>query len=368
MSQTFHSLKIVGKIAETPDSTSFLFEVPSNLKEDYNYKAGQYLTLKVIINGEELRRAYSIFTATFEEEFGVTVKRLEGGRVSNYLIDSVQIGDSIEVMLPEGRFVLEPEVSSQRDHYFISAGSGITPIMSMIQAILENEPMSRAHLLYCNRNESSVIFLNKLKSLSEKYNGQLNVKHILSQPQKEKVTGLKGIFGKSKTNWEGWSGRIDAGKLQLFFDEYESQSGNDQYYMCGPGGLIENTEKYLENKSVAKGRIHKEYFTTSDIKDDKKPSSSSSSVCIADIKLNGESFELEIGADKTVLEALLDAGKDAPYSCTSGACSTCVAKITEGEVEMDVCFALDDDEVKNGYVLTCQSRAKTDKISINFES
>jgi ring-1,2-phenylacetyl-CoA epoxidase subunit PaaE len=363
----FHGLRVASKVFETADSASFLLEIPENLKDVYKHKSGQYLTLKLEVNGEELRRAYSIFTAPFEDRFGFTVKRLKGGKVSNFLIDHVNEGDSLEVMEPEGKFILDATHNLQRDHYFISGGSGITPIMAMIRTVLEEEPLSKAYLLYCNRNEDAIIFEKALESLEEKYKGQLVVLHNLSQPKKQKAGGIKGLLGKKSTSWTGWKGRLDAGKLQRFFDEHPTITKDDHYYLCGPGGLIEMTEDFLTTRGIPEDRIHKEYFTTSDL-EPKAKASGDTTECVALVTLNDEEFEVVIPKDKTVLEAILDSGKDAPYSCTSGACSTCVAKVTEGEVEMDACFALDDEEIKQGYVLTCQSRAKTSKLKVIFES
>jgi len=368
MSQHFHKLKVSEKIEETSDSASFLFEIPGDLAADYSYNAGQYLTLKVFVNGEEERRAYSIFTAPHEGRFGCTVKRLEGGKVSNYLIDNVNAGDEIEVMVPDGKFTLIPHEGLKRDHYFIAGGSGITPVMAMVKTALEQEPLSRVYLLYCNRNESSIIFKSEIEKLADSYKGQLFVVHNLSQPHKEKAGGIKGLFGGKRTSWQGWQGRLDPGKLQRFLDEYSSVGDEAHYYLCGPGGLIEMSEQFLKTRGIDSDSIHKEYFTSADLKSETKAPSVSGGACLAEVTLNGDTFEIEIPGDKTVLETLLEAGKDAPYSCTSGACSTCVAKILEGQVEMDACFALDDDEVKDGYVLTCQSRAKTPNLKVVFES
>ncbi len=367
MSQAFNNLKVVKKIAETHDSASFLIEVPTELKEQYEYKAGQYLTVKVNIQEEECRRAYSIFVAPFENKFGFTVKRLQGGKVSNFLIDNISEGDLLEIMTPEGRFILEADAEHKRDHYFIAGGSGITPVMAMIKTVLEEEPMSKAYLLYCNRNEDSIIFKEDLEALEAKYKGQFVVKHNLSQPYKEKAGGLKGLLGKKKSNWGGWKGRLNATKISEFLEENPSISKNNHYYLCGPGGLIETSETYIKSLGTSTGNIHKEYFISAD-SESKAFSSEGVSGCHAEVQLNGETFDIAIPSDKTVLEALLDAGKDAPYSCTSGACSTCVARITEGEVEMDACFALDEEEINSGLVLTCQSRAKTGKLKLVFEN
>lgn len=367
MSASFNTLKVRQKINETVDSSSFLLDIPEELKEAYTFISGQYLTVKVNVNGSEERRAYSIFTSPVENKFGFTVKRVEQGKVSNYLIDRIFEGDRLEIMTPEGKFTLKPNQDQKRDHYFIAGGSGITPIMSMIVSILEEEPKSSAYLLYANRNENNVIFKERLDELKEKYKGQLVVQYIISQPTKQKAGGLKGLFGKATTSWTGLTGRIDNKCLGEFLNDNTSKSGNDVYYLCGPGGLIENSEKFLLSKGIVGENIKKEFFTSSS-EPKKAQASSSGEGCHVKVQLNGDKFEINVPSDKTVLEALLDEGKDAPYSCTSGACSTCIAKVNEGEVEMDACFALDDDEIKSGYILTCQARAKTSSLDLNFDA
>ena len=370
MSSNFNSLQVLEKIQETSDSCSFLLELPEALKESYSYIPGQYLTVSVEVNGEELRRAYSIFTAPCENKFGFTVKRVDKGKVSNHLIDKVNLGDSLDIMKPEGKFIVETQHDLQRDHYFFAGGSGITPIMSMIQSIIEEEPMSTVYLLYCNRNESSVIFKNKLKALEANHAGQFVWKNILSQPDEEKSKGLKGLFGGKETNWKGWQGRINGVMIAKFLEENPSKSNNNLYYLCGPGGLIDTTENYLKSNGVDASVINREYFTNPDqeVKQSTASAAGAGGDCQAEVTLNGDTFNVVIPSGKTVLETLMEMGKDPPYSCTSGACSTCVAKVSEGEVEMDVCFALDDDEVESGYVLTCQSRPKTSQIKLTFEN
>lgn len=366
----FNKLKISQKINETSDSCSFLMDIPEALSGAYAFKTGQYLTVRFEIGGKEERRAYSIFTAIHDSQIGFTVKRVSGGVVSNHLIDHVNEGDEIEVMTPEGKFVVEPGHQNIRDHYFFAGGSGITPIMSMISTILEAEPMSTCYLLYASRDEENIIFKKKLDDLILRYDDQLYVSYILSQPYQPKAGGLKGLFGKKAApSWRGMKGRINSDILTKYLEDHPSKSRKNTYYLCGPGGMIETVESHLTSHGIEPVQIKKEYFTAADTA---KPASASNGAsggsCSAQVKLNGETFTLNIPAEKTVLDAIIDEGKDPPYSCTSGACSTCVAKVMEGEVEMEVCFALDDEEVEDGYVLTCQSKCKSAKLVLDFES
>lgn len=370
MAKTFNKLKVSNKIQETDDSCSFLLDLPEALSADYSFKSGQYLTIKVNIGGTEFRRAYSIFTAPNENNFGFTVKRVKGGRVSNFLIDKINSGSELEVMTPDGRFLAKPEVQAQKDHYFFAGGSGITPIISMITDLLENEPQSTCYLLYANRSEESIIFKDKLSTLGNNYANQFHYKHIISQPKLEKAGGLKGLFGKKAApTWRGLKGRINDSILFNFFEEFPSKSKKDYYYLCGPSGLLTTVENYLSTQGVESSHIKKEIFTN---KEQEKKSetavAASGDVCQAEITLNGETFNLEIPKNKSILDAVIDLGKDPPYSCTSGACSTCVAKLTEGSADMEVCFALDDEEIEDGYILTCQAKCSSKTITLEFET
>lgn len=359
---TFHTLKVSKAVQETPDATTIYFDIPDSLKGDFAFKPGQYLTLKFSINGEDVRRAYSICTSTDEEQIGVNVKRVKGGLVSNHVNDHVKAGAEVEVMTPDGNFYLQPNEAFARDFYLIAAGSGITPMMSIIKTMLEHEPKSRCYLLYGNRDEDNIIFDDELKTLEKRYAGQLVVRHTLSKPKREKVGGLKGLFSKGKISWEGWQGRINGEKIDAFLDENPAVSSISHYCVCGPGGMIDNIIAHIEDKGIDKSFIHTEHFVSAhDIEAGEGVTSS--------VKVNygGQQYAVEVPADKTILEALWAEKIEVPYSCTSGACSTCVAKVTEGETAMDACYALDDTEVKAGYILTCQARCQSEQVEITFE-
>ena len=362
----FDTLKIDKIVKETEDTISIFFEVPTDLKDKYSFKAGQYLTIKANIAGEELRRSYSICTAPHAKSPAVSIKRVEGGRMSNYLHDHISTGQTLDVLAPEGRFTILPDAALARDHYFFAAGSGITPVMSMIQEILEHEPKSSCHLIYGSRSEKAIIFDNTLAELTKKHEGQLSVSHTISQPSKVKSGGIGGLLGKKTVAWKGDTGRIDAGKVCAFLEKNPSYTKGQLYYICGPGTMISIVEAALLEQGIDKNLIKKESFGGA--KESKsKDASAAAGASTVTVKLNGEVISISMDDSKTILDELIDLGKEPPYSCTSGACSTCIAKVTAGEVKMDACFALDDDEVKDGYILSCQARPVTQEVTIEFE-
>jgi ring-1,2-phenylacetyl-CoA epoxidase subunit PaaE len=365
MSHNFHPIKIEKIKKETEDAVSIYFYVPTDLQDIFKYTSGQYLTLKLVVNGEELRRPYSICTSPVENKLGVNVKRVDRGKVSNYLNDQAANLDHIELMAPDGRFVIDARADYKRDHYFFSAGSGITPIISMIKTLLEEEPKSSAYLLYGNKNEESIIFKSELEALSEKYKGQFYMMNILSQPKKEKAGGLKGLFGKSKSSWRGLTGRIDSNSITELLNEYPSKTGNNIFYICGPGDMIDKTSEILLAKGYNEDTIKREYFTAADAGEQGETTGTSGAV---KVNLEGKAYNIVVPADKTILEVLIANGVDAPFSCTSGACSTCVAKVNSGKVNMDACHALDDDEIENGYILTCQAHPEGSGVEITYEA
>ena len=367
MSHEFHSLRVSQIVRETEQASSIYFEVPEELSDSYRYKAGQYLTLKFNIKGTEVRRAYSICTSPLDKKLGVNVKRVNKGLVSNHINDNIKEGDTIEVMQPDGSFGIDHDHNQAREFYLIASGSGITPIMSILKTLLEEEPKSRCHLLYGNKNEKSVIFKDQLIELQSKYAGQFFYKQTLSQPVKTKGGGLKGMFSRGKESWTGWKGRLDGKKIDAYLDENPPVNKDVHYFVCGPGAMIDTLVDHLENKGIAKDSIHTEHFITT------APAGGglgASSGVASKVKahLNGKEFDFEVSSDKTILDVMIDEKIDAPYSCTSGACSTCIAKLVKGDVSMDACYALDDDEVASGYILVCQSRAQSAEVELTFDT
>lgn len=365
----FHKLKVGKVIKETEDSASLYFNVPDDLKEAYQYKAGQYLTLKFDLDGKEYRRAYSICTSPLENQMAVTAKRVDKGVISNHINDVAKEGLEIEVMQPDGKFTVALDPEAQQDYYMFAGGSGITPMMALIKTIIEKEPMSVCHLLYGNRDENSIIFNEELNRLMKNYEGQLTVRHILSDPAQEKAGGLTGIFKKPKISWLGWTGFLTEEKIKLFFEDNPKRGNSQKYLICGPSQMMDLVMGSLDSLGVDKKDILIEYFSSPDdpATDKAAATPASGGDQSVNVKLSGKEFDVVVPADKTILEAVIDAGYDPPYSCTSGACSTCVAKTKSGTVSMDACYALDDDEVEEGYILTCQAHPTSGDVSIVFE-
>lgn len=365
MSKTFHHLPIRQVNRETSDTVTLEFDISETLKEEFRYIQGQYLTLRFHLDGKEERRSYSMSSSPLEPHLCVTVKKVKGGKVSSHIHDRLKAGDTVEVMPPDGRFFTPLQDDQKKNYYLIGAGSGITPLLSILKTILEQEPMSYVFLLYGSRCEEEIIFRETLGQLARRFEGQLFVEHVLSQPRREKPKGIGGLFTKGKSTWEGKTGRINAALLKEWLDENPPRHKQSEYLICGPGNMIETAEKALLVRGTDSRNIHREYFSAPGSAAAEPMAGKAGARLIA--TLGNKRIETTVPKGKTLLFAVIDAGGDAPYSCTSGACATCMAKVLSGEVKMDACYALDESEVKQNYILTCQAHPVSDEVEITYD-
>ena len=349
----FHSLKVKEIVKETNDTVSVSFQVPEDLKEAYAFTPGQYLTLKLTINNEEQRRSYSICSSS-AEDITVAVKRVENGLVSSYLNEVLKENDEMEVMTPEGNFTLETDQAKKRKFVGFAAGSGITPIMSMIKELSMDETETVFTLFYSNKMESDVIFKHQLDKLAGD-----NLK-------------INYIYTRQKLNNPLLEGRIDKSKAAELIKADLSCLNADAFYLCGPEEMIFNVKSALEEFGVLNTKIKFELFTTPVLMAEKPKQQE------ADENFDGEALvtviyddeEIDFNLNKdgdTILDAAMDNDVDVPFSCKGAVCCTCKAKVTEGKVTMDANYALSDQEVEDGYVLACQSHPASAKVTLDFD-
>lgn len=361
-SPSFHELAIKRVNPEAAGSVAITFDIPSDSLEKFHFEPGQFLTLRANVNGQDVRRNYSISSPRSQflkrGELEIGIRPVEGGVFSNWAATQLKAGDKVNVMPPEGRFTIKKPRAIHRVGF--AAGSGITPILSIAATTLEEQTESKFTLIYGNRRMSSVMFNEALQDLKDRFPGRFTMIHILSQ-QAQEVDLLQG--------------RIDANKIKAIIDALLPAKSMDEVFICGPEAMIEVTEKALIDSGVPDNRVHSERFTTStsqahkvqaDIDASKEKSASVKSVHMT-IVLDGKEHEVALSPDEHVLDAALNAGLDLPFSCKAGVCSTCRCKVTHGEVTMDKNFTLEADEVGQGFALSCQARAATQKLVISFD-
>jgi len=365
----FHTLTISKITPETPDTVTVEFQLPDELRDVFAFTQGQHVTVRRDIGGHEVRRSYSMSSSPLEQRFAVTVKKVAGGRMSAFLHDSMKPGDTLEVAPPDGRFFVKLDPEKRRTYYIFGAGSGITPLMSILRTTLEAEPMSVIFLLYGSRDEENIIFRDELERLSERYTGQLFVEHILSRPKKEATGSFLGLFKKYTANWSGKTGRIDARAAGTFLDENmpHGPEGDCHYFVCGPGSMTDTVKAALVARGISEKQIHTEHFVNASHTPGEFSAVPGGTGAKLIVHLNGKRIETSIPPGATILDVMVKEKYDAPYSCTAGACSTCMAKVLNGKVKMDACYALDDEEVKAGYCLTCQARPETDVVEVSYD-
>lgn len=353
----FHPLKIKSIRRETPDCVSVSFEVPAELREAFRYTPGQYLTLRREHQGEELRRSYSICSSPLDEEWRVAIKKVPEGRFSTLAVEGLSVGDTLDVMPPQGRFSPTLHPTNTKRYALFAAGSGITPILSIAKTVLLTEPGSHVYLVYGNRGRNSIIFKEQIEALKNKFLNRLSVYHVLSREQ-----GDSDLF----------FGRLDYDKATQFLQKIVPAEQLDECFICGPEEMILGIKQALTDLGVAADKVHFELFASTKgataTKAPTRPLGEDDQKSQVTMRLDGRAYLLDMSYyGDTVLDAALAAGVDAPYSCKNGMCSTCRARVTHGTAAMDVNYSLSDIEVAKGYVLTCQARPTTAEVTVDFD-
>jgi ring-1,2-phenylacetyl-CoA epoxidase subunit PaaE len=356
MALHFHTLTVKDIKRETPDCVSISFNIPRELKNDFQFKQGQSLTLRKILEGEEIRRSYSICTSPFDNELRVAVKKVQGGLFSTYANTELKPGEDIDVMPPSGNFYTDLDPANKKNYVAFAAGSGITPVISIIKTTLKTEPQSTFTLVFGNKNHASIIFKEELEALKDKYIDRFVLYHILSREHME-----------AEIN----HGRINADKC-MQFTRLIAINAVDEFFICGPAEMIFCVRDFLEQKGIDKRKVHFELFTTPLRKaSNYKPQTireANRETSTITVKLDGRSFDFKLDYESNnILDAALAEGADLPYACKGGVCTTCKAKLVEGKIEMEVNYGLEQDEVDAGFILTCQSHPRSEKVMVDFD-
>jgi len=351
----FHALTVDSVEPLTSDAVALTFDVPAALSATYRYLPGQHVTLKAIIDGEDVRRSYSICENANEGTLRVGIKRLPGGAFSTYATTAVAPGDVIEVMPPVGEFTITPDPTVARSYGAVAAGSGITPVISLISTVLQAEPHSSFTLVFGNRNAGAIMFLEELEGLKDRYSDRFQLVHVLTGE-----IAMVPLF----------SGRLDAAKLGELFDRVVDAAHVDEWYLCGPYEVVTAAREVLEARGVSPDCVHDELFFAGPADASAlppAPTEDEAGTVSLTFALDGRSSQVRMRPETSVLDAALGVRPELPFSCKGGMCASCKARVIEGTVEMDKNFALVEADLAAGYVLTCQSHPTSDAVSVDFD-
>lgn len=356
MALHFHPLTVKDIRRETADCVSVSFIVPPALEEAFRFRQGQSLTLRKIFDGEEIRRSYSICSSPLDNELRVAIKKVKGGLFSSWANTELQAGEVVEVMPPSGTFFTELNAANTKSYVAFAAGSGITPVISLIKTTLHTEPNSRFTLVFGNKNHTSIIFKEALEALKDKFIDRFTLYHVLSREHME-----------AEIN----HGRIDTEKCKQLTRLIKLESVDD-FFICGPEAMIFCVKDFLETQGIDKKKIHFELFTTpmrrGKVRAVESAGKQSGETSTVTVKVDGRSFDFSLDYESNnILDAALAEGADLPYACKGGVCTTCKAKLVKGKVEMEVNYGLEPDEVEAGFILTCQSHPRTEKVMVDFD-
>ena len=352
----FHPLTIAEVTQETADAISLRFAVPPALAEEFRFEPGQYLTLRATIDGEDLRRSYSICSPPDIGELRVAIKRVEGGVFSNWAIDTLKVGDTLDVMTPTGRFGLLGIPGDGRLHVGLAAGSGITPVLSIIQGVLAREKHSRFVLFYGSRNVESILFREQLEDLKDRHLGRLTVFHVLSRDEQD-IAVLNG--------------HLDDDKIRRTLGAMVPVHDIDHAFLCGPEEMLESLTGTLRDLGLREDQIHTERFVSAHGGRPRiapRIDTEAAPACLATVIVEGKRREVPVAAGEAILDAALRAGVDLPFACKGGMCCTCRAKLLEGAAEMTLNYSLEKWETDQGFVLTCQAKPTTSRVVVDFDA
>lgn len=351
----FHRLAVNDLRRESSDAVSMTFAIPRELADDYAFSPGQYLTLRATLDGEEVRRSYSICSGPDDGEIRIAVKKIDGGAFSSWAADELKRGDELDVMTPTGRFGVVPPAEAGRIHVGFAAGSGITPILSIVKGVLAREPDSRFFLFYGNRATDNIMFLEALEELKDRFIDRLSIFHVISGEEQD-IPILHG--------------RLDGDKVRVLLRSLVPAASVDHVFICGPSGMSEEIEATCRDIGIADDRIHIERFVSEfggKPRPKKAVAADAPPKAIVSLIIDGKRRDVPVAEDEAILDAALRAGVDLPFACKGGMCSTCRAKLVEGEAPMDLNYSLESWELNAGFVLTCQAKPSSERVVVDYD-